>query len=210
VIKGLILDMDGTTLNSFPLHLEAWKLLLKKYKILKEESEILSHFGKTTETIAKELFPEEYDPERMAAEKDDIFFTLIPKLRPFKGVSELLIRLKQQKYLTCLASSNPSKTIKAIISHLGLKIDTCVGIDDIQRGKPAPDMILIAADRLHLPISECLVVGDSPYDIQAAKAAKCKVVAVLTGTHNYETLQKEKPDFILSSIVQIEDILTNE
>ena len=199
--------MDGTLLDSHDFHLEAWKLLLKKYHIKKTDVEILSHFGKTTEDIAKSLFPAEHDPVKIGAEKDDFFLTLVSNICLFSGVSKLISHLKQQNYKICVASSNPFITVHTICSNCGLDIDACVGVDEIENGKPAPDMILAAASRLGLAPSECLVVGDSPYDIRAARAANCKVIAVLTGGHSLESLQKEEPDHIMQSITEIEDIL---
>ncbi len=207
MIRGLILDMDGTLLDSHDTHLEAWKNLLKNYNITKTDSEILSHFGKTTEDIAKNLFPKEYDPVRIGREKDEIFLSLISNIRLFAGVFKVLSRLKQQNYRICIASSNPRRTIQAICTNCKLNVDAFVGIEDITHGKPAPDMILAAAAHLKIPISDCLTVGDSIYDIKAAQAANCKVVAVLTGTQPLKLLKKERPDFILPSITEIESIL---
>ena len=201
--------MDGTLLDSHDFHVKAWQLLLNKYNIEKTKSEITHHFGKTTEAIAKNLFPKEYDPVKIGAEKDDLFMTLVSDIRLFPGVFELVSRLKEQKYLICVASSNPTITIQTICTNCNLDIDACIGVDEIEHGKPAPDMIIAAASRLGLPTSECLAVGDSPYDIRAAKAANCRIVAVLTGGHSLESLKKEKPDFILQSITEIEDILEN-
>ncbi|MFX1295351.1 MAG: HAD family hydrolase [Promethearchaeota archaeon] len=206
-MNGLILDMDGTIIDSKRSHLEAWKLLLKKYNILRTDFEIISHFGKTTEEIAKGLFPTSFDPVKTGAEKDEIFLTLISNIYSFSGVSELFVRLKYKKYLICIASSNPIKTIQAICRNCNLEVNAIVGMEDVQHGKPAPDMIIKAASKLGLSISDCLVVGDSPYDIQAAKAANCKVIAVLTGSHSLESLKNENPDFIIPAITKIEDIL---
>lgn len=207
MIKGLIIDMDGTILDSHEVHLEAWKQLLKKYKVEINEAAILSLFGKTTEAIAENLFPETFNPVRIGLEKDDHFLTLIPKISLFSGVSELISRLKSLNYKICIASSNPIATITTISANFKLNVDAYVGVDEIARGKPFPDMILTAASRLSLRTSECLVVGDSPYDIKAAKAANCKVIAVLTGDHSFERLNREKPDFVLNSILEIESIL---
>ena len=113
MIKGLILDMDGTILDSKRFHIDAWKLLLKNHNINKTESEIVSQFGKTTEEIARTLFPPNYDPVEVGAEKDEIFLTLISNICPFSGVTELLTRLKLQNYHLCIASSNPTKIIRA-------------------------------------------------------------------------------------------------
>lgn len=207
MIKGLILDMDGTLLDSRQMHLKAWKTLLNRYQIKKSESDILAHFGKTTEEIAKNLFPLEYDIRKIGAEKDKIFITLIPQIDIFHGVPELLNKLNQQKYLICIASSNPKKTIQTIISNFKLKVDAFVSIEDILHGKPAPDMIIVAASKLGLSIADCIAVGDSPYDIQAAKVAKCRVIAVLTGGYTSQILKKYNPDFILPSIIEIQKLL---
>jgi len=207
MIRGLILDMDGTLLDSKQFHLKAWRLLLKKYNLQKSDAEILSHFGKTTEEIAKNIFPPHFDPKKLEIEKDNIFFSLISEISPFQGVPELLSRLKQKNYRICIASSNPKKTIQAICVNCNFEIDVVIGVEDVLHGKPAPDMILAAASQLNIPISECLAVGDTIYDIQAAKAAHCKVAAVLTGSQPLEILKLENPDFILPSILHLEMLL---
>ena len=207
MIKGLILDMDGTLLDSRQMHLEAWKTLLNRYQIEKNESEILAHFGKTTEEIAKKLFPPEFDFQKVGTEKDEIFITLIPEIDVFQGVPDLLNKLKQQNYRICIASSNPKKTIQTIISSFKLRVDTVVSMEDILHGKPAPDMIIASASKLHLSIANCIAVGDTPYDIQAAEAAQCTVIAVLTGGYSPQILKRYNPNFILPSILEIEKIL---
>lgn len=207
MVKGLILDMDGTLLDSRKMHLEAWKILLRKYQVEKTESDILAHFGKTTEEIARNIFPEKYDFRKISAEKDEIFLTLIPNVYVFQGIPELLNNLKRKHYRLCIASSNPRKTIQTIISNFKLSVDSLVSIEDIIHGKPAPDMILAAASKLNLSVAECIAVGDTPYDIQAAKAAKCKIIAVLTGGNSEQTLKAFNPDYILPSIIKIESLL---
>ncbi len=207
MIKGLILDMDGTLLDSKEFHIEAWELLVEKYNIPISKSEILSQFGKTTEEIAKNLFPSSFDSEKIGIEKDEIFYSLISNIYPFQGVPELISRLKKKGYKICIASSNPTKTIQAICSSCALEVDDYVGMEDVQHGKPAPDMIITAASRLGLSPSECLVVGDTIFDIEAARAAHCKVVAVASGSQSFEDLKAAQPDHILSAITEIEPLL---
>ena len=207
LIKGLILDMDGTILDSKQFHIQAWMILLQKYNINLTESDVTAQFGKTTEEIAKNLFPSYLDPIRVGNEKDDIFLTLIPNICPFSGVENLLTRLKQKGYSICIASSNPTKTIQAICEQCNLVVDHCIGMEDVEHGKPAPDMILTAASRLGLPISDCIMVGDTTFDIQAAKAANCLSVGVLTGSQSLEVLRIANPDYILSSITEVESLL---
>lgn len=199
--------MDGTILDSKRFHIEAWKILLKKYKIPRSELEITTQFGKTTEEIVRNLFPPHYNPVKIGTEKDEIFFSLIVNIHPFPGVRELLMLLKKKAYKICIASSNPTKTIQAICNNSNLQVDHCIGMEDVQHGKPAPDMILVAAAKLGLLISECIMVGDTLFDIQAAKAANCLSVAVLTGSQSLELLQAAHPDYILPSITEIEPLL---
>ncbi|MHA1129343.1 MAG: HAD family hydrolase [Candidatus Helarchaeota archaeon] len=209
MIRGLILDMDGTLLDSKRYHIQAWKILIQRYNIQKSDFEIVSQFGKTTEEIAKSLFPPNFDPKQIGAEKDEIFFSLISDVCPFEGVPELISRLKRSNFKICVASSNPVKTIQTICSYCNLDVDDCVGMENVKHGKPAPDMIITAAARLGLPLSECLVIGDTTFDIEAAKAVNCKVVAVTSGSQSAEILENAKPDYILSSITEIEPLLQN-
>jgi beta-phosphoglucomutase-like phosphatase (HAD superfamily) len=82
-------------------------------------------------------------------------------------------------------------------------VDVYVTMDDVRRGKPAPDILLLAARRLGLRPSSIIVVGDSVYDVAAGKAAGMRTAGVVSGASSLDQLKAGHPDFLLRSITQV-------
>jgi phosphoglycolate phosphatase-like HAD superfamily hydrolase len=74
--------------------------------------------------------------------------------------------------------------------------------------KPAPDALIKCLNSMNIIKDECVIVGDSPNDIKAGKSAGISTIAVLTGLYTFEELSKEKPDFIMQSIISIKDMFS--
>ncbi len=182
---GVILDMDGTILDSYEAHYQAWNRILGEHGLHHTRGEIVAQFGKTTTTIAAILFKSD-DKEfvaRVTKRKAEYFIEQIPRMALFPGTRDFLTVLKARGKRTCIASSSSNAAIAKVIDGLGLSglIDAFVGLDDIKNGKPDPEMILKSCDRLGLAPADCIVVGDTEYDVKAGNAAGCFTIAVLTG-----------------------------
>jgi phosphoglycolate phosphatase-like HAD superfamily hydrolase len=91
------------------------------------------------------------------------------------------------------------------LDHLGLAkfFRTVVTTLDVEKPKPFPDALLVAARKLHVPISDCAIVGDSVIDIQAGKAAGAKTIAVLTGLFTGAELEAQKPDLVIDDLTSL-------
>jgi phosphoglycolate phosphatase len=74
---------------------------------------------------------------------------------------------------------------------------------DVEKPKPFPDALWVAAKKLHVPISECAIIGDSIIDIQAGKAAGAKTIAVLTGLFSRAELEGQKPDLVIDALTRL-------
>ncbi|MHA1819457.1 MAG: HAD family hydrolase, partial [Promethearchaeota archaeon] len=147
-IKGFILDIDGTLLNSKQQHLEAWKRTLEKHGIKKSEEEIIAHFGKSTLRIAQELVADKDDDNSMlykqiADEKTKTFYELIPNIKLFEGVQETLEKIHDMGYKIAFASSNYDFILEVFMKTFGWGSISVgfVGIDSITHAKPHPEMI---------------------------------------------------------------------
>jgi pyrophosphatase PpaX len=201
---GYIFDVDGTLLDSHDGHYHAWDKTARTHGFEYTEDEIVRHFGKTTQQIAIELMHLE-DPDEIAAvskEKDDNFLEEISALALFDGVREVFEKLKASGVLTCLASSNHNQVLEQIIDSFDLRalVDEYVGLSDITHGKPDPEMVLLSAERLGLDPGACVMVGDTPYDIQAGQSAGCYTVGVATGSFSEEQLQEYAPSLVLARV----------
>ena len=87
-------------------------------------------------------------------------------------------------------------------------VEAIVVIEDVTRVKPDPEPLLLCSERLCVPAASGIYVGDTCIDILAGKAAGMKTIAVLTGVDNYGALKAEKPDHIIDSIADIQDVVT--
>ena len=91
------------------------------------------------------------------------------------------------------------------LNHLGLAkfFSAVVTTLDVEKPKPFPDALLVAARKLRVPIGECAIVGDSVIDIQAGKAAGAKTIAVLTGLFSRAELEAQKPDLVIDALTSL-------
>lgn len=190
--KGIIFDMDGTILDSQDAHYRSWDRAVREGGFPHSKAEIFAQFGKTTEAITIALCPTADAPEvaRISLLKEAYFHDDIPSLALFEGIPALFASIKQRGKRICIASSNDNRTIDAILRHVRLDsvVDGFTGLDDIVRGKPDPEMIVMSASKLGLAPKDCIVVGDTAYDVLAGNAASCFTVGVLTGTFTRDRL----------------------
>lgn len=118
------------------------------------------------------------------------------------GMLDILRRLKSEGRRLGIVTAKRGSTVELAFAVLPLRdyFDTVVGADDVERHKPAPDPLLVALDRLEARPDEAAYVGDSPFDIAAAKAAGVFAVAVTWGgIHSEESLRAEEPDAVVST-----------
>jgi len=193
--KGIIFDLDGTLINSIPYHYKAFKLLLKDYNIKIKPKEIEKLMGMSTLDILKRIDSVKKSGLRLAdlrEERHYYYFKLIgEKNLEFKGVINAIKKLKNKGIKMAIATGS-SNTIYFHSTRKKFRklFDTVITIDDVTKGKPAPDCFLIAAAKLGLRPEECIAVGDSIYDKQGAKEAGMKFIGVLTGLGTKKQLGK--------------------
>ena len=180
--KGLIFDCDGTLVDSMPLHYLAWKQAMEAVNIHFPEEQFYSFSGMPTVTIIETLAKEQNvtcDAKATAEIKERLFLEKIESLEPIHNVIEIVRREKGHRKLA-VASGGWKDIINRSLTAVGLNgmFDAIVGADEVQHGKPAPDIFLTAAQRLNLKPAECLVYEDGDLGIQAATAAGMQVIDV--------------------------------
>ncbi len=122
----------------------------------------------------------------------------------FPGVKETL-DLLQQDFLLAVASSKSRHGLTAMMRHLGIIDRFCfiAGAQDVQQGKPAPDMVLLALRSMNIPADECLVVGDAVYDIEMGRRASVDTCAVTYGNGSVDELHSCNPTFVIDSFAHV-------
>jgi phosphoglycolate phosphatase len=122
----------------------------------------------------------------------------------FPGVKETLERLRQD-HLLAVASSKSRQGLLSMMRHLGIidRFSFIAGAQDVQQGKPAPDMVLHALDALGVSAEQCLVVGDTVYDIEMGHRAGADTCAVTYGNNSPEDLIGFNPTFLIDSFPDV-------
>jgi len=211
--KLICFDLDDTLVHADKAHLMAYTYALKKHKIKSvTQKQILQKFGISAKVLLKQLLPNTpiKTINSIVKEHDKKLYYFAKKYTcAIKGVRTALKKLSKKYELAIVTNCNHStikKTLKAAKINASL-FDAIVGNDDVKHPKPAPDEIYKAEKLLHLKAD--YMVGDTTYDIMAAKKAKVKSIAVLTGHHSRNTLKKQKPYKILKSIKDLPKFLEN-
>jgi len=127
-----------------------------------------------------------------------------------EGIDDVLVRLKEEGRRLGIVSAKRRETIELAFASvpLGHLFDVVVGGDATTRHKPHPEPLTFAAERLGADPADCAYVGDSPFDIRAAKAAEMHAVAVTWGgIHPRERLERERPDAIVDTAGELFDVL---
>lgn len=211
-IKAVLFDMDGLMVDSEPLHYQAFNTVLKKYgKHLTEEENKERYIGLSDADEAYDMvvrFNLPISAEELVGEKRDIFRQLLKnQLIAQPGLFELLTELKKNGYKIAIASSSRLEIIETIINGLKVTslIDDYVSAEEVENGKPAPDVYLLAAKKLGVNPKECLVLEDAPKGVQAGKAAGMKVFAIPSNeTKSQDFTQAGK---VLNSLSEVFELI---
>jgi HAD superfamily hydrolase (TIGR01509 family) len=195
MIKAVIFDVDGTLIDTVDLHAACWVEALKHYGIEVPFDDIRVQIGKGGDQLLHGLIPPnmvEEKGEEIQEFRSDLFNReYMHKARPFLGVRELFEHIRASGQQAVLASSGTKEVAqyKEIAGIVDL-IDDATSSDDAERSKPFPDIFLAALAKLApLGPDEAVVVGDTPYDAEAARKAGLKSVGILCGGFPEEALR---------------------
>ncbi len=186
-LSGVLLDVDGTLVDSNNAHAQAWHRALADNGITVPLAKILRLIGKGGDKLLPEVAGIEADsPEGKVISKrrGEIFQAdFLPSLRSFPRVEELLARIKQQGLRLGIASSAHADELNKLLQVCGADkyVEARTSSDDADKSKPDPDIVEAALNRLGLKAEKTILVGDSPYDIEAAKHAGVAAVALRCG-----------------------------
>ena len=196
MIKAAIFDVDGTLVDSNDLHVEAWREAFRHYGKEVHFEEVHDQIGKGGDQLMpaflsrREVDKFGADLERLRGE----LFThdYLPGAAPFPKVRELFERLKRDGVRIALASSAKEQELEGHQQKLHIEdlVDASTSADDADHSKPCPDIFLAALARLDdVAPEEAIVIGDSPYDAQAAARAGMKTIGLLSGGFSEERLR---------------------
>jgi beta-phosphoglucomutase len=185
--NAAIFDMDGVLVDTYRAHYESWAELTRSEGLRFTEEDFARTFGCTSREILSELGRQQgrdvsvEEVAAMDARKEAAFRRIISANVPvMPGALELLAGLHAAGFRLALGSSAPPENVELVVARLALGrwLDATVTGRDVTRGKPDPQVFLLAAQRLGVPPARCVVIEDAPVGIAAARAAGMAAVGL--------------------------------
>lgn len=187
-LKAVIFDIDGTLLDSNAAHAESFVAAFGKYGKNVEFADIICLIGMGADDILEKFLTkdeiEEFGEDLTEYRKRLFLEKYLPDIKVFPKVRELFERLKTDGFQTALASSASKEELERYLEILNISdlLDRETNADDAENAKPEPDIFLAAFGKLkNVEKNNVLIIGDTPYDAEAAVKAKIKIFGVTSG-----------------------------
>jgi len=191
VSRAVLWDMDGTLIDSEEFHWISWRNALADEGITITHEQFLSSFGQRNDSILPQWLGTAATPERIekiAKAKEDLYRHLIFRdgISPLPGVADWVDRLHKQGWLQAIASAAPRANVEAVLQALSAThiFQAIVSAEDVHRGKPDPEVYLMAASRVGVPPERCVVVEDAAAGIEGARRAGMRSIGVSRNGHH--------------------------
>ena len=203
---AVIFDVDGVLIDSYQPHYESWIRMFAELNWEYSEEVFRSTFGRTNRDIFETLYPAQLSDDQVAElgdRKEAIYREIIREaFCPVPGAAELVDALADDGFLLAAGSSGPPENISLTLEKLGRadKFRAMITSVDVTRGKPDPQVFLLAAERLGIAPSQCAVVEDAPQGVEAANRAGMTSIG-LTGTASRDQLADA--DLIVDRLLEL-------
>jgi HAD superfamily hydrolase (TIGR01509 family) len=185
--RGVIFDVDGTLVNSNDAHARSWVAALAEADIsvpFEQVRKLIGMGGDKLLPAVANIDAASALGEKISARRAEIFAREhLPKLQPFPKARDLLRSLRDRGLRLTVASSAQREQLLPLLAIAGAEdlIESSTSSSDAQRSKPDPDIVHAALSQLGLPPSDVLMVGDTPYDIEAARQTGIETIAFRCG-----------------------------
>jgi HAD superfamily hydrolase (TIGR01509 family) len=203
-----ILDIDGTLVDTNYQHAVAWYRAFRQSGVVLPIWQIHRHIGMGGDQLVKALTSEAFDDEHgddiRTAEKA-LYLALIEEVEPMRGARELIEDLKRRGHHVVLASSAKANEVEHYLDLLDARdlADSWTTSADVENTKPEPDLVVAAIEKAGG--GDAVMVGDTTWDIEAAKGAGIETIAVLTGGFGEAELRDAGAACVFESIGELRE-----
>jgi HAD superfamily hydrolase (TIGR01549 family) len=208
--NGVIFDIDGTLVDTNYQHALAWYMAFRQHDLHLPVWQIHRHIGMGGDQLVTAVAGEEAEAEHgdaLRAAHDVLYLASIQTTSVFDGSRELLVDLHDRGWRIVLASSAKEQEVDHYLDLLDAReiADDWTTSEDVENTKPEPDLVLAALEKLDT--SESVMVGDTPWDIEAAAKAEVATIAVMTGGFSRAELEEAGAVAVFTSIAELREKL---
>ena len=201
--RAALLDVDGTLVDSNYQHALAWYRAFRRSGIVLPLWRIHRHVGMGGDQLVPALAGKEVDETRgdeIRELRGAAYAELIDEVEPLEGSRELIADLKERGLTVVLASSSPQDELDRYLELLDARelADCWTTDDDVESTKPEPDLVRAALDKAET--EDGVMVGDTPWDIEAARKAGLETVCVITGGFSEQELRDAGAAAVFESV----------
>jgi len=196
MVQAVILDVDGTLVLSNDAHAQSWVDAFEAFGYHITFEQVRPLIGMGGDQVIPRMVPglnkEEGDGKKVSERRKELILQKYgPKLQAAPGARELIQRMKQQGLKLIIASSATSQELEILLKAAKVDdlLDEATTSSDAEASKPEPDIVEAALSKLKVQPNEVVMLGDTPYDVQAASAAGIGMIAVRCG--GFEDAQLE-------------------
>ena len=203
-----ILDIDGTLVDTNYHHAIAWFRAFRQHAIVLPIWRIHRHIGMGGDQLIGALTDERFEEREgdsiRAAEKV-LYMELIGEVEPMQGARQLLEEIKRRGHSVVLASSAKADEVEHYVELLDARTiaDAWTTSADVEQTKPQPDLVNSALQKAQADAKDAVMVGDTPWDVQAAKSAKVPTIAVRTGGFGQDELEQAGAAAVFESVAEL-------
>ena len=187
MIRAVLLDVDGTLVDSNDAHASAWVKAFAEAGIAVDFNAVRPLIGMGGDKLMPRvsgLSEESPEGKRVSKRRGEIFMAEhLPHLRPLRDADRLVAALKERGLTAVAASSAKKEELRPLLEVAGASwlVDGATSSDDAEESKPDPDIVQAALKRANASPDHAIMIGDTPYDIEAARRAGVSTIAFRTG-----------------------------
>jgi pyrophosphatase PpaX len=211
-VKAVFFDLDGTLVDSSGAIIDAVEKVLESRGLKCYRADVAGMIGLPLENIFGVLVPNLSKEEvwQLVHEYREYYIVHhLEKTAIHPSAKMILGELKARGFKLGIITGKYREPVTDVLAHFGILevFDVVVTGYEVKRHKPAPDIVLEAAKRLGISPKQCVVVGDSPFDVQAGKRAGSFTIAVLSNTYSRNQLESAEPTVIIEELEAVREVL---
>ena len=207
-----VLDIDGTLVDTNYQHALAWYRAFRRHGIVLPVWLVHRHIGMGGDQVVEALTDEQTERElgeQIREAEGELYFEMIEEVEPMRGSRELIEEVRRRGHAVVLASSAKEQEVEHYLDLLDARelADGWTTSADVEATKPEPDLVKAALDRVDGQPGDAVMIGDTPWDVRAARKAGVETIAVRTGGFGVDELRESGAVAVFESVAELCDRL---